>query len=128
MKRYYISLLGVTLALTLLSIAVMWFAPQNYLPVMPLLALYFGVVTGVQHWVVCKAMYKSPRAFVQIFLGSIVAVLLLHIILLVAWLLSHPTQAKLFTLAFCVGYVVCLVFETASLVMFVNRKRKESEK
>jgi len=125
MKKYYVTLLCVTLALTLLSLAVMWFMPQSYLPVMPLLALYFGVVTGVQHWVVCKAMYKSPRAFVQLFLGSIVAVLVLHIIVLVSWLLTHPTQAKMFALAFCVGYAVFLVFETVALVAFVNRERKK---
>jgi hypothetical protein len=127
MKRYYISLLLVTLALTLLSFAVMWLAPQKYLPVMPLLALYFCIVTGVQHWVVCKAMYKSPRAFVSLFLGSIVAVLLLHIVVLVIYLLNNPAHAKLFALAFCVGYVVCLAFETVSLVLFVNRQRNRNK-
>lgn len=127
MKRYYISLVAITLALTLVSFLVMWFAPQSYLPVMPLLALYFGVVTGVQHWVVCRAMYKSPRAFVQIFLGSIVAVLLLHIVVLVLYLLNHVAQAKLFAIAFCIGYVVYLAFETVSLVLFVDRQRKNRQ-
>lgn len=127
MKRYYISLVAITLALTLVSFLIMWFAPQSYLPVMPLLALYFGVVTGVQHWVVCRAMYKSPRAFVQIFLGSIVAVLLLHIVVLIIYLLSHVAQAKLFGIAFCIGYVVFLVFETVSLVLFVDRQRKNRQ-
>ena len=127
MKRYYISLLAVTLALTLLSFAIMWFAPDRYFPAMPLLALYFGLVTGVQHWVVVKAMYKSPRAFVQIFLGSIVAVLLLHIAVMVFYLLSNPTHAKSFALAFCVAYVVLLVFETVSLVLLVKRKRNNTE-
>ena len=36
-KRYYIALLVVTLVLTLVSLCTMWFAPENYLPVMPLL-------------------------------------------------------------------------------------------
>ena len=124
-KRYYIALLVVTLVLTLVSLCTMWFAPENYLPVMPLLALYFCVVTGVQHWVVVKAMNKSPRAFVQIFLGSIVAVLLLHILVLVLYLLSHTMQAKLFALAFCVGYVVFLAFETTALVLMIRKMRKQ---
>lgn len=124
MKRYYIILVSITLMLTLLTFFIMWFAPQHYLPVMPLLALYFGAVTGIQHWVVCKAMYKSPRAFIQIFMGSIVAVLLLHIIVLVVYLLTHLTQAKPFALAFCIGYVVYLAFETTALVLFVEHQRK----
>ena len=127
MKRYFISLIIVTLAMTLVAFGVMWFAPERYLPAMPLLALYFGIVSGVQHWMVCRAMYKSPRAFIQIFLGSVVGVLLLHIIVLAVYLFTHLSEARQFTLAFCVCYVVYLVFETIALVRFVQSEKKHRE-
>jgi len=127
MKRYLISLLVVTLAMVLAAFAVMWISPANFLVVMPFLALYFGVVCGVQHWLVTRAMYRSPKAFIQIFLGSVIGVLFLHIVVMAAYLFTHPSHARLFTLAFCIGYAVSLVFETIALVRFVNRERQRRQ-
>ncbi|MBQ8703903.1 MAG: hypothetical protein IJ524_05970 [Bacteroidales bacterium] len=127
MKRYLISLLALTLALVLASFVVMWTMPQYYLPVMPLLALYFGVVCGLQHWIVTRAMYRSPKTFIQMFLGSVIGVLFIHIAVLAVYLFTHPSHARLFTIAFSIGYAVSLVFETVALVRFVNRERIKSQ-
>jgi len=123
MRRYLISLLAVTLLMVLAAFGIMWWAPEHYLPVMPLLALYFGVVCGVQHWLVTHAMHRSPRTFIQVFLGTVVGVLLLHIVVLAIYLLNHTSHAHIFTLTFCIGYAVSLVFETVALVRFVNSER-----
>ena len=127
MKRYLISLLVVTLALVLACFVVMWTMPQYYLPVMPLLALYFGVLCGLQHWLVTRAMYRSPKTFIQMFLGSVIGVLFIHIAVLAIYLFTHPSHAYLFTVAFCIGYAVSLVFETVALVRFINRERAKRQ-
>ena len=127
MRRYCISLVAVTLAMVLLSFLAMWFKPEWYLPVMPFLALYFGVIAGVQHLLVTKAMYRSPKAFVQIFMGTTVGVLLLHLIVMATWLLTHPAQAKLFTVAFLVGFVVSWVFETIAVLQFIRREKRRRQ-
>ena len=124
-RRYLISLLVMTLVLALASFVVLWVSPANFLVAMPLLALYFGVVAGVQHFLVTRAMYRSPKTFVQIFLATVVGMLFLHIVVLAAYLLTHPAHARLFTVAFLVGYVVSLVFETVALVQFVNNERNK---
>ena len=124
MRKYLISLLVVTLAMVLAAFVVMWTAPQQYLPVMPLLALYFGVICGLQHWLVTRAMYRSPKIFIQMFPGSVIGVLFIHIVVLAAYLMTHTAHAHRFTLAFCIGYAVSLVFETIALVQFVNRERQ----
>ena len=124
-RRYLISLLVMTLVLVLASFVVLWVAPEKFLVAMPLLALYFGVVSGVQHFLVSHAMYRSPKTFVQIFLATVVGMLFLHIVVLAAYLLTHPAHARLFTVAFLVGYVVSLVFETVALVQFVNNERNK---
>ena len=128
MRRYYISLLVMTLALVLASFVVMWTVPGKFLVAMPLLALYFGVVNGVQHFIVTRSMYRSPKTFVQIFLGSVIAVLFIHITLIAVYVLSHPSHAHLFSLAFCIGYAVSLVFETVALVRFVNNEKKKRQR
>ena len=127
MRRYFISLLLMTLALVLLSFIVMYFSPQHWLIIMPFMALYFGVITGIQHMIVTKAMFRSPKAFVQLFLGTTVGVLLLHLAVMAIYLLTHPSNAKLFTIAFLIGFVVSWVFETISLLLFVREEKKKRE-
>lgn len=124
MRRYYISLLVVSLILVLATFIVMWTAPHLFIIAMPLLVLYFAALTLVQHTIVVKAMNRSPKTFVQLFLGSTVGVLFIHLIVLTIFLLTNPGQGRRFLIAFCICYVVYLVFETVALVRFVDRARK----
>lgn len=127
MKRYLLSLTVTTLVLVVASFVVMWTAPEHFLTVMPLLALYFATVTGVQHYFVVKSMYQSPKRFVQLFLALTVAALFLHLVVFAAYLFTHTAQAKTFAIAFCIGFAVMLVFETASLVIMIQRERKKQQ-
>ena len=127
MRRYYISLLLVSLVLILVSFAVMWFAPQTFIMAMPLLVLYFAILTLVQHTIVVKAMQRSPKTFVQLFLGTTVGVLFIHLIVLATFLLTTPAQGRRFLIAFCIGYVVYLVFETVALVRYVDNEKKKRQ-
>ena len=127
MRRYIISLLTISLTLVLASFAVMWLAPQQFIFAMPLLVLYFAVLTLVQHTVVTKAMHRSPKTFVQLFLGSTVGVLFIHLIVLAIFLFTTPAQGRRFLIAFCIGYVVYLVFETVALVRYVDNEKKKRQ-
>ena len=124
MRRYIISLLTVSLVLVLASFIVLWAAPQTFIPAMPLLVLYFAVLALVQHILVVRGMSRSPKTFVQIFLGTTIEVLFIHLIVLASFLITNPGQGRRFLIAFCIGYVVYLVFETIALVKFVDREKK----
>lgn len=125
MRRYYISLVLMVLLMVLVSFILLWTKPEFFLIVMPLLALYFGVVTGVQHFLVVRSLYKSPRTFVKTFMASTIGVLFIHLAVLAIYLLNNPQNGKPFLLAFCIGYVVCLVFETTALVQLINSEKKK---
>jgi hypothetical protein len=127
MRRYYIALVAMTLLLALASFVVMWTAPQAFLPVMPLLALYFAVVTGVQHYIVLKSMYQSPRRFVQVFLAATVAILFVHLVVFAVYLFTHTAHAKPFALAFCIGFAAMMVFETTAMVVTIGNERKKRQ-
>lgn len=127
MRRYSISLLLVSLVLILASFMVMWFAPKVFIVAMPLLVLYFAILTLVQHTIVVKAMQRSPKTFVQLFLGTTVGVLFIHLIVLATFLLTTPAQGRRFLIAFCIGYVVYLVFETVALVRYVDNEKKKRQ-
>ncbi len=127
MRRYVVSLIAMTMLLVLLSFVVMFVWPDRWLLAMPFLALYFGVICALQHWIVTKAMFRSPKAFVQQFLGTTVGVLFVHMAVLAIYLFTHPANAKTFTLAFLVGFVVSWVFETLATVMFIRDEKKKRE-
>jgi hypothetical protein len=127
MRRYYIALVAMALLLALVSFVVMWTAPQAFLPIMPLLALYFAVVTGVQHYIVLKSMYQSPRRFVQVFLATTVATLFVHLVVFAVYLFTHTAHAKPFALAFCIGFAAMMVFETTAMVLTISNERKKNQ-
>ena len=127
MRRYYIALIAMALLLALASFVVMWTAPQAFLPIMPLLALYFAVVTGVQHYIVLKSMYQSPRRFVQVFLATTVATLFVHLVVFAVYLFTHTAHAKPFALAFCIGFAAMMVFETTAMVITIGNERKKNQ-
>ncbi|MBQ3788289.1 MAG: hypothetical protein II849_05785 [Bacteroidales bacterium] len=127
MRRYYIALVAMALLLALASFVVMWTVPQAFLPVMPLLALYFAVVTGVQHYIVLKSMYQSPRRFVQVFLAATVAILFVHLVVFAVYLFTHTAHAKPFALAFCIGFAAMMVFETTAMVVTIGNERKKRQ-
>ena len=125
MKRYYVALILVTIVLVLAAFCTQWFGTGLFQTVMPLLPLYFAVVTGLQHYVVVKSLYKDPRSFVKNFLGVTVGSLFLHLVILCLWAFTHMTTARTFIIAFCICYIVYLAFETIQLVLLVRRKRNE---
>ncbi len=127
MRRYLLSLIVMVLALVLASFLVMYFSPQNWMLVMPFLALYFGIVTGLQHWLVTKAMYRSPKVFVQQFLGTTVGVLFVHLAVMAVYLLTHTTHLKVFAITFLVGFVVSWAFETLMILKFIRDEKKKRE-
>ncbi|MBR1798275.1 MAG: hypothetical protein IJ761_00035 [Bacteroidales bacterium] len=127
MRKYYLLLTLLALLLALASFALMWLNPNSYTIAISLLAVYFPLVAGLQHFFVTSAMNKSPKTFVQVFLGSIVVTLFLHLIVLFAYDITHAYMAKTFTVAFLIGYTVCLIFETVALVKVVQNAKKQAQ-
>ena len=131
MKRYYIALAIVTLLLIAAAFSVLLIARHEFHLFMPLLAFYFAVITGIQHFVVVKSMTKSPQRFVQFFLGSTVVALFVHMIVLFSVVFFRyfhaPHAAKVFILSFGIGFAIMLVFETVALLVHVNREKKKAK-
>lgn len=127
MRRYFLFLLVLALVLTVASFAVLWIAPEKYHSFMPLLVLYFTVVTGLQHFFALQAAKKDARTFIKVFLGLTVGTLFLHLIVLTAYMFTHlhtALTAKHFLIVFCIGYSIYLVFETTALLLLVKKRQK----
>lgn len=129
MRRYFIGLILLTIIMVLLAFAAKWTGMAFFAPVpmwmLPTAVLYFAVAYGVQYWMTVASMNKHPKAFVQSFLATTVAVLFIHIVVLVGGMLSNPAGGKRFAVAFLILYVVYTVYMIASLVLFVKNAKKE---
>lgn len=131
MKRYLLSLVGLTLVLFVASYMTLLFAPEYYSNVYPGLAVYFAIVSLAQHLIVTRSTQKDPRTFIRNFFGIILGILLLHFCVLVAYMFSHLGDAqanKVFAIGFCVGYFCHLIFETSALIIYVRRTSRDTDK
>lgn len=126
MKKYYISLISLTLVLVIASFAALWLGYDKYQSILSILPLYFAVVTGVQHYAVVQSLYKDPRVFIKNFLGINLGSLFLHLIVLFIWAFTHIPTARPFILGFCICYASYLIFETVALVMLVRNNRRQA--
>lgn len=125
MKRYAFALLLLTLVLVAAAFCTLWFGSM-FQPAMAVLPVYFAVVTALMHYSTVKSFYKDPRTFVKNFLGLTVGSLFLHLAVVSIWSFTHVATAKAFIIAFAIGYIAYLTFETIALVMLIKRKRDEN--
>ena len=124
MRRYFIGLTMLTIVMMLLAFATKWLDMAFFAPlplwILPTTVLYFGVAYGVQYWLTIASLNKRPKAFIQSFLATTVAVLFIHIVVLVGGMLSNPGGGKRFAVAFLILYVVYTIYMVASLVHFIR--------
>lgn len=119
------TLILITIALVIGSMIPLW-CGKTFFAIMPVIPIYFAIITGLQHNFITTSLNKDPRTFVKNFLGITVGALLLHLILMTLWMFTHPTQAKVFALTFCICYVVHLVYETTALAIYVRKHDKNN--
>lgn len=124
MKRYLVGLSVLSAVMLLLAFAVKWLAIPLFVPVpmwmLPVAVIYFAVAYGVQYWLSVSSVNKHPKAFIQFFLATTVAVLFLHIVVLVGGMLANPAGGKRFAIAFLILYVVYTAYMTVALVRFMK--------
>lgn len=129
MRRYFIGLIVLTIVMALMAFATKWGGMEFFAPlpmwILPTAALYFGVAYGVQYWLTVASLNKRPKAFVQSFLATTVAVLFIHIVVLVGGMLTNPAGGKRFAVAFLILYVVYTVYMIASIIHYVRQAGKD---
>lgn len=131
MKRYFIGLLIITIVMMLLAFAVKWTGMAFFAPVkvwlLPTAVLYFAIAYGAQSWMIVKSMNKQPKAFIQFFLATTVAVLFIHLVVLIGGMLSNPAGGKRFAVAFLFLYVVYTFHMIATFVSYVKRNQTKED-
>lgn len=127
MKNYFFHISILTLVLVLASFVILWCRPSFFLIAMPIIALYFAVITGLEHYCVTRAAKKDPRTFIKSFLGVTVGSMMIHLVVLMVYMFTHVQQARVFAIYFAICYVIHLAFETIELVRYVKAYQQKLE-
>lgn len=128
MKKYFTRLFIVTVIMVVAAFIPLWCGAPWFLAIMPVIPLYFCVVTGLEHYFIVKSAYKDPRIFIKNFLMLTVITLLLHLSVIMVWSFTHITTAKRFLLSFCIAYLVFIVYEVTEQVFFIKHQQRNAGK
>ena len=88
-----------------------WFSPA-----LPFLLIFFMAVTLLSYYYLQKSALRDPRRFIQSYLGTTVARLMLYLAIIVVYVLLYRQDAVNFLAGFFVLYVIYSVFEVLVLV------------
>ena len=83
--------------------------------------IYFIIVTCGFHYGLLKSTEGRPQQFVRYFMSATTFKLLLHIVIILAYCLTHRSNAMNFTIGFLVLYILFMIFEIRQ-AMITNKK------
>ncbi len=120
MKNYLKVLTVFTLILGVLGFLLYLLTSKNILsPTLPFLYLFFYAISFLIYKILQRAEKKSTMQFINTYLLVTVIKLFLFVIVLVAFALLYPKDARSFILNFAVLYLCYLVFD---IVMLFRKK------
>ncbi|MCX6252503.1 MAG: hypothetical protein NTX61_17350 [Bacteroidetes bacterium] len=127
MKSIYLSFLKkiiiFTIILGIIAATLSFILPKPFLtPFLPLLFLFFPVITFSTFSILVKSADKKFIRFLNYFLLTIILKLFLFIGILIAYLILNKPDAIPFTLTFFILYLCYTVFEVIQIISYSNVK------
>ncbi len=127
MKRFILNIASISVVLTLIGWLVFTqFFPQYYLPVLPLLLLFFALTSVSIHAYQLKLARKDMTKFTLRNMLVTVFKLFLYTAVAVVYIAVDKKNAKVFVICFMVFYFVFTVFEVVSLIRVTTNKQKKA--
>ncbi len=110
-------LLIYTLIIGFLSLVLAFFLPDKIVsPAMPFLLLFFLIVNAVTMNIVLKTLAKKTSRFVNFFMISIFAKLMLYILIIVVYAIADVGDIVSFIITFFIYYLAFTVFELFAIL------------
>ena len=110
-----VGIAGAALFLTVLK--------DYYLPVFPLLLLFFAVLTAGFHLILTNSLKKKPDKFTYLFMGLSAVKLLMMLLLVVIYLILRRETVITFLAGTFLLYLVFTLFEVKTLLSLVQGKK-----
>ena len=110
-----VGIIGAVLFLTVLK--------EYYLPVFPLLLLFFAILTAAFHLILTKSLNKNPDRFSYTFMGLSAGKLLLLLLMVIIYLILRRETVIIFLAGTFLLYLVFTLFEVKTLLRLVQGKK-----
>ena len=125
MKKYFQNLLIVVFIIALISwLLFSKFIPQYYLPVFPLLILFFVVVSVSIHAYQLRLAKKDSGKFTRSIMIITFLKLIIYSAVAILYIAIDKGNAKIFVVCFMSLYAVFTVFEVFSLLGITSNHKK----
>jgi len=82
--------------------------------------VFVFVVTAIVHYLLMKQSTNRPQKFINSFMLSITAKLMLFVIVIVAYAFTHKPQAPAFIVSFFIMYIVYTSLEVIEILGFLK--------
>lgn len=121
--RFLVRVSLFSLILIAIAIALYWLLPPATLPrILPWLFVMFFTLTIAVHFILLKIARLRPARFVNYFMLTTFAKLIIYFIFILAYVFGTKTGILSFILTFFILYILYTVFE---VVMILNQTDKE---
>jgi hypothetical protein len=126
MKSPYLSYLKqlviFSILLGLVAVALFYLLPAGFItPALPFLFAFFIGVNLIGYYFLIKSVQKKFIKFLNTFLLFTTCKLLLYIVILVLYIMTHKYDAMPFGLAFFILYLFYTIHEIVSLLSYSKR-------
>jgi hypothetical protein len=109
-----------------IAIVLYFFLPKSMItPVLPFLFFFFTALTLVSYYILIGSLNARMSRFVNTFLLSTVARLILYIGVMILYVLMNRSDAVPFMIAFFILYLCYTVFEVVNLIALTRSRSKE---
>lgn len=110
-------LLIFTLVVGLISFVLAFFLPDNLVsPAMPFILLFFFIINAITMNIVLKTLAKKTSSFVNFFMISIFAKLMLYILIIVIYAFANVGDIVSFIITFFIYYLAFTIFELYAIL------------
>ncbi len=105
--------------LSFIAVGLALMVPKGFItPVLPLLFIFFLATTLLSYYILVKASQKKFLRFLNYYLLTTAAKLILFIAVLVAYIMLNKSDAVPFALSFFILYLCYTIFEVVSIVRY----------
>ena len=123
LRKFGFTLLLLTLILTALGFGLfLFFIPEYYFSLFPLVPFFLFTVTMVVHVFLVRESENDARKFASRYLGAMGLKILIYIVFLVAFLVLDTKRAVPFLISFLVCYASFTLVEVISIMKYQKRK------
>jgi len=117
---YSLILLVISIILTRIS------QPNIFLPILPLIVLFFFIVNVGVHYIIVKITLKKIKHFFNYFMISTFARLILYLVVIMLYSLSMKEGKAAFTISFFIIYIFYSGFEVVTLSSHIKKMNQKN--